>query len=187
MYMTHYMELLTSTSNLLIFMALPVVLAETAAITELIILFSKENRSTIKAINKYACLLCAVVFLLIDIYIVQEVIIPLSVDSGWYGLVDKIAVAFYVLGGLIMIALGAVSFNGFGRSYGQRFQSGVRIGLLSAFLVISHVAMIAGMADPRLDPEYREFTEIRADMRETMVHADAHSGHSQVQSHSHNH
>ena len=43
MYMTHYMELLTTTSNLLIFMALPVVLAETAAITELVILFSKKS------------------------------------------------------------------------------------------------------------------------------------------------
>ena len=78
MYMTHYMELLTTTSNLLIFMALPVVLAETAAITELILLFSKENRPKLKLVNKLSCLLGAAVFLLIDIYILKEVIVPLT-------------------------------------------------------------------------------------------------------------
>ena len=43
MNMTHYMELLASNQpwNLLIFMALPVVLAETVAITELYILYTR--------------------------------------------------------------------------------------------------------------------------------------------------
>ena len=39
MSMTHYMELLTSPLNLLLFMAIPVVLAETLAITEFYILY----------------------------------------------------------------------------------------------------------------------------------------------------
>ena len=162
MYMTHYMELLTTTSNLLIFMALPVVLAETAAITELVILFSKETSKTVSLINKVSCILGAVVFLLIDLYIFREVIIPLSENSGWYGLIDKIAVGFNVLGGIIMIALGVVSFNFFGEFLGRRLQGGIRVGLLAGFLVISHVAMIAGMADPRLDSDYRMLTEQNA-------------------------
>lgn len=46
MQMTHYMELLASNQpwNLLLFMATPVILAETVAITELIILF-RGNKS----------------------------------------------------------------------------------------------------------------------------------------------
>ena len=183
MYMTHYMELLTSFSNLILFMAVPVVLAETAAITELIILFSKQTNKFLIIINQLSCILGAVVFILIDLYILQEVIIPLTENSRWYGLIDKIAVSFYVLGGLIMIALGVVTFNAFGRRFGQRFQSGMRVGLLSAFLVISHVAMIAGMADPRLDPEYRELTEVKSVMPDAMQHDNMHA----VYSHVHNH
>ena len=183
MYMTHYMELLSTTSNLLIFMALPVVLAETAAITELIILFSKENRPALKLANKLSCLLGAAVFLLIDLYILKEVIVPLTENSGWYGFIDKIAVGFYVLGGLIMVALGLVSFNSFGSFLGQRFQSGLRVGLLSAFLVISHVAMIAGMADPRLDSDYRVLTEEKVRSAESVVSIYSSSAHS----HGHNH
>ncbi|WP_406018005.1 DUF6803 family protein [Succinivibrio sp.] len=183
MYMTHYMELLTTTSNLLIFMALPVVLAETAAITELILLFSKENRPKLKLVNKLSCLLGAAVFLLIDIYILKEVIVPLTENSGWYGLIDKIAVGFYVLGGLIMVALGVVTLNTFRAFLGERFQRGLRVGLLSAFLVISHVAMIAGMADPRLDSDYRVLTEERSAASESMMSADTSFSHS----HGHEH
>ena len=61
-----------------------------------------------------------------------------------------------------MIALGVVSLNFFGEFLGRRLQGGIRVGLLAAFLVISHVAMIAGMADPRLDSDYRILTEEHA-------------------------
>ncbi|WP_295362399.1 DUF6803 family protein [uncultured Succinivibrio sp.] len=183
MYMTHYMELLTTTSNLLIFMALPVVLAETAAITELIILFTKENRPILKLVNKISCLLGAAVFLVIDIYIFKEVIVPLTENSSWYGLIDKIAVGFYVLGGVVMVALGLFSFKSFGELWGQRFQTGLRVGLLSGFLVISHVAMIAGMADPRLDSDYRSFTEGNTVVSESVLSEDSKSVHSLVHNH----
>lgn len=56
MEMTHYMELLASNQpwNLLLFMAIPVILAETVAITELAILF-KGNKSGISGtINRIA-------------------------------------------------------------------------------------------------------------------------------------
>ena len=160
MYMTHYMELLSTTSNLLIFMALPVVLAETAAITELIILFSKSGSSVLKKLNKLSCIAGALVFTGIDLYLIKEVVLPLTYSSGWYGLVDMLAVFFFIAGGLVMIALGVFSLNIFALRYGQRAQRGIRIGLLSAFLVISHIAMIAGMADPRIDPDFKAQTEV---------------------------
>jgi hypothetical protein len=53
MNMTHYMELLASNQpwNLLIFMALPVVLAETVAITELYILYTRKFDTWVKDVQ----------------------------------------------------------------------------------------------------------------------------------------
>lgn len=52
--MTHYMELLATNQpwNLLIFMAVPVICAETLAITELIILFSRKMNGAARKVNK---------------------------------------------------------------------------------------------------------------------------------------
>lgn len=185
MYMTHYMELLSTTTNLLIFMALPVVLAETAAITELVILFSKGTSKKVRLINKASCYLCAIVFIFIDLYILREVIMPLSANSGWYGLVDKIAVIAFLLGGVIMIILGIFTMNAFAGIYGERGQKGIRIGLLAAFLVVSHIAMIAGMADPRIDPDYRAMTEVKPIFSQSVKDASRASGNQHMHNHNH--
>jgi hypothetical protein len=52
--MTHYMELLTTNQpwQLLIFMAIPIICAETLAITELIILFTRNLAGKAKLVNK---------------------------------------------------------------------------------------------------------------------------------------
>ena len=59
MNMTHYMELLASNQpwNLLIFMALPVVLAETVAITELYILYTRKFDTWVRQLNRIAGIL----------------------------------------------------------------------------------------------------------------------------------
>ena len=56
MEMTHYMELLASNQpwNLIIFMAIPVILAETIAVTELFILFGRNLNGTLRKINRIA-------------------------------------------------------------------------------------------------------------------------------------
>mgnify|MGYP007104992455 CR=1 FL=1 len=54
--MTHYMELLATNQpwNLILFMAIPVILAETVAITELFILFSRPKTGTLITLNRTA-------------------------------------------------------------------------------------------------------------------------------------
>ena len=54
--MTHYMELLATNQpwNLLIFMAIPVILAEFIAVTELYILLKKNTTGTLKKLNSIA-------------------------------------------------------------------------------------------------------------------------------------
>ena len=98
--MTHYMELLASNQpwNLIIFMAIPVILAETVAITELAILFQGKKTGTIGLINRMAGIIGGWFFLGIFIYLFSNVVIPLSSTGGWRGIADIIAVSFYLLG-----------------------------------------------------------------------------------------
>ncbi len=54
--MTHYMELLASNQpwNLILFMAIPVILAETVAITELYLLTTKKSGGWVKSLSRFA-------------------------------------------------------------------------------------------------------------------------------------
>ncbi len=56
MNMTHYMELLATNQpwNLILFMAIPVILAETVAVTELFILFGRNMSGGLRTTNKVA-------------------------------------------------------------------------------------------------------------------------------------
>jgi hypothetical protein len=96
MSMTHYMELLATNQpwNLIIFMAIPVILAETLAITELIILFSRNLTGRAKLINKLAGITAGVYFTGVFIYLFTHAVIPLSSTGGWRGPADVIAVGF---------------------------------------------------------------------------------------------
>jgi len=53
--MTHYMELLAQNQpwNLILFMAIPVILAETVAITELFILLLRSRGGWLRALNRF--------------------------------------------------------------------------------------------------------------------------------------
>ena len=55
MNMTHYMELLAVNQpwNLIIFMAIPIVLAETLAITELYLLFTRKFDGAVYYLNRF--------------------------------------------------------------------------------------------------------------------------------------
>ena len=59
MYSTHYMDLLMQNSpwNLILFMAIPVILAETIAITELFLLKSPNAHPTLSKVNRTAGIL----------------------------------------------------------------------------------------------------------------------------------
>lgn len=62
--MTHYMELLADNQpwNLILFMAIPVILAETVAITELFILYSRQYHGSVRNINRIASIIGGIYF-----------------------------------------------------------------------------------------------------------------------------
>ena len=73
MIMTHYMELLAVNQpwNLLLFMAVPVILAETVAITELYLLYTRAYGGAVHRINKLAGLVAGLYFTGVFVYLLQ--------------------------------------------------------------------------------------------------------------------
>lgn len=82
MNMTHYMELLAvhQPRNLIIFMAVPVVLAETLAITELVVLFARAaTPQWVRTTSRVAGLLAGPVMLAIFLHLLVNAVVPLTI------------------------------------------------------------------------------------------------------------
>lgn len=92
--MTHYMELLATNQpwNLLIFMAIPIVLAETMC-----------------------SIVVGIYFLGIFFYLLKAAVIPISNAGAWRGIADVIAVGFYLLAVVPLFGLTLVDLNVIGR------------------------------------------------------------------------
>jgi len=105
MLMTHYMELLASNQpwNLLIFMALPVVLAETVAITELYILYTRKFDTWVRQVNRIASILVGITFVGIIAYLIFTAVIPITSAGAWRTWIDVVAVSTYLIGGVPMV------------------------------------------------------------------------------------
>jgi len=150
--MTHYMELLSTAQpwHLLIFMAVPVICAETLAITELIILFTRNLTGMAKKVSKITGIFAGVYFLGIFIYLFKTAVIPLTTTGGWRGPADIIAVGFYLLGvipfgGMFLLDTGII-----GRKRNEVDKLKLHAIFVGIFLVVAHVAMIFGMLNPDL-------------------------------------
>ncbi len=150
MSMTHYMELLATNQpwNLILFMAIPVILAETVAITELFILFSRRLDGSLHRLNRVASILGGIYFVGVFGYLMVNAVIPLTASGGWRGPADVIAVGFYLAGivplaGLALLDLGLIGLHLDPQARLKRHASFVAL-----FLVVAHVAMIFGMLDP---------------------------------------
>ncbi len=152
MTMTHYMELLATNQpwNLLFFMVIPVVLAETIAVTELYLLFTRNMNSLARRINRYASIVVGIYFVGVFIYLFKHAVIPLTMNGGWRGGADIIAVGSYLLGviplgGMALLELGVI---GKGKDEQQKLKlHAIFVGL---FLIIAHIAMIFGMVNPEV-------------------------------------
>lgn len=148
--MTHYMGLLTANQpwNLLLFMAVPVILAETLAVSELAVLFRQGTVSTwVRNVNRWAGLLIGPWFLGITVYLFKNAVVPLTSGGGWHGVGDIVAVGAYLAGvvplvGITLIELGVL------RSPDARSRLRLHATFVGVFLVAAHIAMIFGMLDP---------------------------------------
>ena len=150
MYSTHYMDLLMQNSpwNLIIFMAIPVILAETIAITDLFLLREPNVHPTLSKVNRIAGILAGFSFVGIIAYFIPNVVIPLASTGEFRTWIDVVAIGSYILAGIPMILLALLNLKLLLRKAGEGKRTNCAILLLAAFLVLSHIAMIFGMVDP---------------------------------------
>ena len=150
MNMTHYMELLAANQpwNLIIFMAIPIVLAETLAITELYLLFTRKFEGSIFYINRFAGVAVGLYFIGIIYYIVTQAVVPITKAGEWRTVIDVIAVMTYVIAGLPLIWIALQELGLVNRALDQMGKLKIHAICIALFLVFGHIAMIAGMMDP---------------------------------------
>lgn len=152
MNMTHYMQLLAENQpwNLLLFMAIPVVLAEMVAITELFVLLQRSYTGAMRRLNRWASIAGGFYFLGVFGYLVSTAVIPLTASGQWRGPADVLAVGAYLSGVVPLVGLALMDLGWLGRSWAPERQLKVHALLVAAFLVVAHVAMVFGMLDPTL-------------------------------------
>ncbi len=152
MSMTHYMELLTTNQpwNLIIFMAIPVIAAETIAITELFTLFNRDGYPGLKKINKVTGIIAGFYFTGIFVYLFATAVIPLTTTGGWRGIADVLAVGFYLSGVIPLVGMALLELGVIARNQTPEKKLFIHAIFVAIFLVVAHVAMIFGMVNPDL-------------------------------------
>lgn len=150
--MTHYMELLATNQpwNLIIFMAIPVILAETIAVTELYILYTRTFKGSIRTVNKVAGILVGFYFLVVFLHLLSKAVIPITVAGEWRTIIDVIAVGFYLLGVVPLLGIALLEIGAIWRKKSEEWKLGAHAIFVAIFLVVAHIAMIFGMLNPSL-------------------------------------
>jgi hypothetical protein len=149
MVMTHYMELLSMNQpwNLILFMVIPVGMAELLVATEFFTLYWGEGKNkNWRAWNRYVGMCLGIYFLGVVVYLASSVVPSIA----WRGWIDQISVYAYLLGVIPLFSITLLEWRVLGRTMGDRQRVKTHAILLIAFLVVSHIAMIFGMADPQL-------------------------------------
>ena len=152
MSMTHYMELLAVNQpwNLVIFMAIPIVLAETLAITELYLLFTRKFDGSVFYLNRFAGIAVGIYFVGIIVYLIKTAVIPITVAGEWRTVIDVIAVATYLIAGLPLIWIALQELGLVNRGLDKMEKLKIHAICVALFLVFGHIAMISGMLDPAI-------------------------------------
>ena len=152
MNMTHYMQLLAENQpwNLMIFMAIPIVLAETLAITELYILFTRKFHGFVWGLNRFAGAAVGIYFIGVIGYLLLTAVIPITRAGEWRTVIDVIAVGSYLIGGLPLIWIALQELGLVNKKLNQVGRLKIHAICVALFLVFGHIAMISGMLDPAL-------------------------------------
>ncbi len=149
MNMTHYMELLATNQpwNLLRFMVIPVVFAETLVAIEFLIVYYRKTSGSLKTTSKILSVSAAVYFTL-------AVFLPLIFTAlpgiKWRTPVDFIAVWSYLLGVIPFIVMALIDLGLVAKNKTADEKMKLHFVWLTVFLVVAHIAMIFGMINPEI-------------------------------------
>lgn len=175
MNMTHYMELLAVNQpwNLIIFMAIPVVLAETVAITELYILYTRKMGGWVRQVNRAAGVAVGLYFIGIIAYLLINAVVPITQAGQWRTVIDVVAVSTYLIGGIPMVLIALQEMGLIHKGMSDEKRLGYHAVYVAIFLVFAHLAMIAGMTDPSILGYQGEGHDMSSH-GQSMPHGDGH-------------
>ncbi len=149
MNMTHYMELLATNQpwNLIRFMVIPVVLAETLVALEFFIVFNRRTEGALRKTSQILSVAAGAYFLL-------AVFLPLLFTAipgiKWRTGIDFIAVWSYLLGVVPLGAMALLDLGLIGKGKTGLEKMKAHFLWLTVFLIVAHVAMIFGMINPEI-------------------------------------
>lgn len=152
MLMTQYMSLLMANSpyNLIFFMVVPMVIAETIAITEIVLLFSSKPLLKVHSLNSICTFISGIVMLVLVFLFIKELILPANEQNLWKGWIDYASALLFMVAVVPLVLMSLLQLNLIFRKANKRTKMAVKILLLSIYLVTSHAAMVFGMLDPAL-------------------------------------
>lgn len=152
MLMTQYMSLLMANSpyNLIFFMVVPMVIAETIAITEIVLLFSSKTLLKVHSLNSICTFISGIVMLVLGFLFIKELVLPANEQNLWKGWIDYASALLFMVAVVPLVLMSLLQINLIFRKANKRTKMAVKIVLLSIYLVTSHAAMVFGMLDPAL-------------------------------------
>lgn len=149
MVMTHYMELLSLHEPwfLILFMLVPMVLAEMILASGAFSLLYKDSRSEKWDSLSHVCgLILGVFFIVATVYIVTSYVPTIQ----WRGPIDYISIWAYVLGVIPAVLILLQELGIIFKSSDSTAKIKKHIVLMILFVLFTHLAMVFGMADPQL-------------------------------------
>ena len=152
MLMTQYMSLLMANSpyNLIFFMVVPMVIAETIAITEIVLLFSSKPLLKVHSLNSICTFISGIVMLVLGFLFIKWLVLPANEQNLWKGWIDYASALLFMVAVIPLVLMSLLQVNLIFRKANKRTKMAVKIVLLSIYLVTSHAAMVFGMLDPAL-------------------------------------
>ncbi|WP_200814235.1 DUF6803 family protein [Megasphaera vaginalis (ex Bordigoni et al. 2020)] len=149
MAMTHYMELLSLHQPwfLILFMLVPMTLAETVLASEIFSLYyQEEGKGTWSSLRHGASIVLAIFFIAVAIFIAVWYVPTIQ----WRGPLDVIAVYSYLLAVIPAVVILLMEFNLISKNSDTRMKLKKHVIWVFAFVALTHIAMVFGMADPQL-------------------------------------
>lgn len=149
MVMTHYMELLSLHQPwfLILFMLVPMVLAETILASGAFSLLYKDGRSAKWDSLSHVCgLVLGIFFICASVYIVACYVPTIE----WRGPIDYISIWSYVLAIIPAVLILLQELGIIYKKLDNTMKIKHHIVLMIFFVLFTHLAMVFGMADPQL-------------------------------------
>jgi len=143
------MELLMANQpwNLIIYMVIPVALAEALVATEFFTVYLRgSNAGSWKQWNKWLGIVAGFYFLGIFLNLMITVVPVIK----WRGIADILAVGSYLSGVIPLFGIALLELGVIGKGKSEDEKMKFHFILIIIFLIVAHVAMVLGMVDPTI-------------------------------------